>query len=1074
MVKFFKENEQVFLSTVNKEGKQDGLSLTVSESDDSVEYQIALYKNGKQDGFLFTAHGANNFTLSLKAKNNVHHGPAFFKWKNAIEFVNLNENERNYEKSFIFFNDSNIQLDYNAPREDYRSVTLEKITHDLDISLTSFGYVDFTDAQIKEQFKNEITLNNGVKLIKKKDEIVLTIPEEGTENLFVVTLFSDGEVTMQFSKDEEHYYPYIYLAHDDGNDYLIYKTRNKDYTKVIDLATDGNLSVVEYTDDDEYSRDYEFNELLRKNRFEHVIGHDRYYDHYEIKNTGLFREKYFGMYNYARDGIGILTNTKEIDKYYLGEFKAGSPEGVGLIRTNREHVFCANYVNGKYNGPAIQLYESCIELKVFNEGRAVGTSYLFYGTGEMAYGTYDEQGVRRVYRYDQFRHDFKLNFDVESSFNLKFKNIRETVDGYFYAGESLSAINKNIRQSGVGYAEDSNTEIIGKFKNSKPYFGLAFNKKDNGYYLFNTYKLNANIEKPYFIIYPDLYTGDENAPTAVFCINDNKGELRYEFRLDRDGFFSISCLSNNPNKYVATYYLDEFPKEGTFTFGQDDLTPYAYKNKETTEEVKAQKQTEKSLSLDDLIGLTTIKEELKRLEAFVIKNPGEAMNMHMLFTGNPGTGKTEVARIIADIFHKHNILPTNKLIETDRSGLVDLYIGGTGPKTNKIVDEALGGVLFIDEAYALYVDDSPRDFGTEALATLLTRMENDRGKFVVIMAGYEKEMARMISSNPGLKSRFQYSFSFPDYTEEELKAIAKIFLNRKRYTIEEEALEIMIKSINYQRDDQDFANAREVRRTIESIIPIQNIRTINDFDDRLIIKEDVILYVQKFNLPDATKQETSKLALPSKELLIANKKTNVLQGKLRNEEIKNRVVAVFDGEGEGTGFLITKDGYGVTCEHCVRGGDDFKVKVLLNVDNREFTLDYDAKIVKKDVENDVAIFKLQTNDNNFYHFNLSEQKASVRDEVYLPGFIWGYTFLPSITVYEGKVVHEGEKYDSVDIMGKSGQSGSPIINQATNEVVGVFMGATARMIDRSYQEINHFMPIRHVWNLLEEAKAEEE
>ena len=179
--------------------------------------------------------------------------------------------------------------------------------------------------------------------------------------------------------------------------------------------------------------------------------------------------------------------------------------------------------------------------------------------------------------------------------------------------------------------------------------------------------------------------------------------------------------------------------------------------------------------LDALVGLESVKAEVKKLASFVkiseerkkagLKVP--PMSYHMVFTGNPGTGKTTVARIMAKIFRSLGVLKKGHLVETDRSGLVAGYVGQTAEKTNEIIDKALDGVLFIDEAYAL-TEDGGKGYGGEAIATLLKRMEDERDRLIVVVAGYTEEMKKFIDANPGLKSRFNRYIEFPDYSAAEL------------------------------------------------------------------------------------------------------------------------------------------------------------------------------------------------------------------------------------------------------------------------------------------------------------------
>jgi SpoVK/Ycf46/Vps4 family AAA+-type ATPase len=184
---------------------------------------------------------------------------------------------------------------------------------------------------------------------------------------------------------------------------------------------------------------------------------------------------------------------------------------------------------------------------------------------------------------------------------------------------------------------------------------------------------------------------------------------------------------------------------------------------------------ESEKKLNKLIGLSSIKESIKTIKAYALANKdSDDLNVHMCFYGNPGSGKTEVARIIAGILHENGILPTKKVVEVDRGGLVGQYVGETPQKTMYKIQEAMGGVLFVDEAYALVPKTGGGfDYGHEAVATLIKAMEDYRGKFCVILAGYRNEMQQMLSSNPGFKSRIQFELDFPNYSREELGQITK-------------------------------------------------------------------------------------------------------------------------------------------------------------------------------------------------------------------------------------------------------------------------------------------------------------
>ena len=235
--------------------------------------------------------------------------------------------------------------------------------------------------------------------------------------------------------------------------------------------------------------------------------------------------------------------------------------------------------------------------------------------------------------------------------------------------------------------------------------------------------------------------------------------------------------------------------------------------------------------LDELIGLGNVKNEVRTLANFVkVQKQREAqglktpkMSYHLVFTGSPGTGKTTVARIVARIYKDLGVLKKGHTVETDRSGLVANYVGQTATKTNAVVDSALNGVLFIDEAYALVPENSSQDYGLEAISTLLKRMEDDRDKLVVIIAGYTNEMKRFIDANPGLQSRFNRYIDFPDYSSGELTDIFKMYLRKNQYNITPAAEEILKEKLDYAvaHKDRNFGNARYVRNMFEKAIQQQ-------------------------------------------------------------------------------------------------------------------------------------------------------------------------------------------------------------------------------------------------------------
>lgn len=298
----------------------------------------------------------------------------------------------------------------------------------------------------------------------------------------------------------------------------------------------------------------------------------------------------------------------------------------------------------------------------------------------------------------------------------------------------------------------------------------------------------------------------------------------------------------------------ELSEKGDFNYAKNQhLLTGTEKKKEKTlqkEDITNEKVLEILDELDELIGLTSVKELVHEIKAFIEIHRkrldenlvSEPLVLHMIFKGNPGTGKTTVARILGKLFKEINVLSKGHLIEVERADLVGEYIGHTALKTREQLKRAYGGILFIDEAYSL-ARGGEKDFGKEAVDTLVKAMEDQKDNLILILAGYKREMDDFIKTNPGLKSRFPIYIVFPDYSIRELLLIADLMLRQRQYELTEGARKALKRIVELKtgKGHEHSGNARLVRNIIEKAMRRQAVRLVkkNELtrDDLIIIEQ---------------------------------------------------------------------------------------------------------------------------------------------------------------------------------------------------------------------------------------------
>ncbi|MCL2062036.1 MAG: trypsin-like peptidase domain-containing protein [Firmicutes bacterium] len=453
-------------------------------------------------------------------------------------------------------------------------------------------------------------------------------------------------------------------------------------------------------------------------------------------------------------------------------------------------------------------------------------------------------------------------------------------------------------------------------------------------------------------------------------------------------------------------------------------------------------------------------------DRILIREADEAkdrINLHVSIVGNPGTGKTTVAKLLGEIYRELGLLQIGSVTKVTRSDLVAEYTGQTGPKTRRAIEESMGGVLFIDEAYDLYHDD--RDsFGKEASAALLEMMSDRMGEFAVIIAGYPKEIEHLIRSNPGFDRRFATQIVIEDYSP---KVLAEIFINAIAKTdlclsdSFNKRLEEFFERYHKGTPSDKWGNAGTVLNLVETMR-----RNCQDSGEATINENHLPQELKQYMNERKSSQDLPKtvaineLRLPIVKLVKPDAEIDVK--KMEQAVLFITTKQIGGGISYGTGFLISPQGHVLTCNHVIDGATEIEVRVRTRKDGDKH---YKCKVMNTFKDIDVALLKIDGQDLPYLSLEMDSlyeyKKGSL---VCLSGYPFGTRTAFDCTYTEGKI--SSTRWDkeveciNIDISGKCGNSGGPVVDKKTGKVVGVFVGSIIEG-DRLIEEMNYMRPISY-------------
>ena len=487
----------------------------------------------------------------------------------------------------------------------------------------------------------------------------------------------------------------------------------------------------------------------------------------------------------------------------------------------------------------------------------------------------------------------------------------------------------------------------------------------------------------------------------------------------------------------------------------DDLAPRARRRLKVEATIPLERTLDQALDhLEEMVGLESVKEEVNRLMSSleverVRREQGlvvAPISRHMVFTGPPGVGKTEIARALGEIYRSLNVLRKGHLVETDRSGLVAGYIGQTAAKTLDKCKEALDGILFIDEAYSLARPGN--DFGQEAIDTLLKFMEDNRDRIIVIVAGYPNEMQRFIGSNPGLSSRFTKTIEFPPYAANELAAILRVMAKRQNFVLPDDLESSLDPWIKLGMRNKSWGQAREMRTMLERAREAQATRIAHDpsGDLRQLTVADIDAAIRisgyRETVPEKISDTLVKIPALPRSVIPLSEGTSALQAAVVTIKLEN---------GHGSGFFISRDGYLLTNQHVTQDNKFVTIKLTTG---RQMP----GEVLRSHKARDVALVKV--NETAMNALPLQLEPPDVAAEVYAVGTPLREEY--STTISKGIIsayrTFDDLKHIQSDAAIHGGSSGGALVDRFGN-VVAISVKGFSESERKVGTSINFFIPI---------------